>query len=787
MRRSIGFIIVCFCPLWLIAKPSVIKGIVLDTYGEPIPYATIQLLETYSGTTSFADGTFQLKTALNGTYTLSFSCIGYQKKAVQIELGTTDEIILKEVLKTQNTEISELTVAGKTKATQLREESYAVEVLESKTFKNLAVNANEILNKIPGVNIRQSGGFGEKAELSLNGLTGSQVRIFMDGIPMEFFGSSLSLNNFPANIFEQIEVYKGVVPIHLSADALGGAVNITTNKSQQSFLDASYGYGSFNTHKAAINAQVRQTSTGFTSRIKSFYNYSDNNYKVDIKLLDASTGKTDDFTTEVEHFHDAYRSKMGWLEAGFTQTQFADELMLGVMYSDNYNETQQPTNAIGDSEQPYGEVFETEKNKIATLHYEKKQFLTDHLSFNTYLVYVKGEKLKQNISNYVYDWFGNKTLEEDGTGERDERLTALTTISKNLLGNVNASYALSDFSNLAFNYNLNFYNLSGDDPYNGENNTRFGNPISFDKQVWASSYTHSFFNHTWRNTAFIKYYTYTQKSTDTNYFGEDEINTSANYKHLGYGLATSYFIHQIQLKASFEHAIRFPDVLELYGDGTSYEANPYIQPEESDNYNLGTIYKTTFSSVNIVLSSNGFIRNSKQFIFAQREGQSIISKNLDDVLTMGGDFSTNLNWKGRCNINLAGTYIHQVNNDKYNAGGPNALYKQRIPNEPYFYGNATLSYLFKDMLTKADHLSVNVHENFTHEFDYRWSILGFSDDKYAVPQQITTDLDFVYSLQNQRYNFSFGIINLFDADTYDNLLQQNPGRSYHFKIRYFLN
>jgi len=237
---------------------------------------------------------------------------------------------------------------------------------------------------------------------------------------------------------------------------------------------------------------------------------------------------------------------------------------------------------------------------------------------------------------------------------------------------------------------------------------------------------------------------------------------------------------------SFEHAVRFPDVVELYGDGVGTDANPYLEPEESNNFNLGAIYKNQLKDSYLMFSVNGFIRDSKNFIFEQREGTTIVYENLDDVLTKGVDFSTNFKFRNRFNFNVAGTYIYQVNNDKYNAGSANSLYKERVPNEPYLYGNVLVSWSGENLWGMHDNFSVNVYENYVHEFDYRWSILGYSDTKYVIPSQVTTDVDFVYSRQNQRYNFSFGIINLFDSKTYDNLYQQNPGRSYSLKLRYFI-
>ncbi len=53
---------------------------------------------------------------------------------------------------------------------------------------------------------------------------------------MDYLGTSLTLNNIPPSMIERIEVYKGVVPVHLGADALGGAVNIVTKDEYRCFL-----------------------------------------------------------------------------------------------------------------------------------------------------------------------------------------------------------------------------------------------------------------------------------------------------------------------------------------------------------------------------------------------------------------------------------------------------------------------------------------------------------------------------------------------------------------------
>ena len=64
-------------------------------------------------------------------------------------------------------------------------------------------------------------------------------------------GSAMALNNIPVNLADRLEVYKGVVPVQLGADAMGGAVNVVTNQKANNYLDLSHSYGSFNTNRSA--------------------------------------------------------------------------------------------------------------------------------------------------------------------------------------------------------------------------------------------------------------------------------------------------------------------------------------------------------------------------------------------------------------------------------------------------------------------------------------------------------------------------------------------------------
>lgn len=780
--------------LWLIMPGAVLTaqnftGKLQASNQIPIVGATIYNLNTGKGKFSSADGTFTIK--VSPSHQLVISSMGYTTDTLRIlpQMLSGDEPFLIK-LKEESVVLNEVLIEAKSPATEVREKAYAVEVIESRGFKNLTTNANAILGRVSGVNIRESGGLGSAFTLSLNGLSGNQVRIFLDGVPMDYFGSSLSLNNFAANIIERIEVYKGVVPVHLSSDALGGAINVVTNNTTNNYLDASYSLGSFNTHIASLNAQFRLPKSGFTQRIKSFYNKSDNNYQVPVQLVDFTTGKEDEDETWVERFHDGYESRMAWYELGFTGTSWADEVMAGILYSDNYKELQQPANAIGQAKIPYGEVASEEEKTILNFKYRKSGMLGGRLSLNAFGVGVFAETLSRDTASVTYDWFGVANPRIDrATGEIETRKTLLTLNTVNYLGNINAEYAFNTNQSATLNYSMNDFSLEGSDPFKSQNNTQFGQPNEVTKQVMAASFTNTFFRKALRATVFGKYYDYEINSLETNYQGTELIPFNNEKNYMGAGIASTFFLDDFQFKLSYERAVRFPEVIELFGDGLNTVASPSILPETSNNYNLGVILNKDISLGSLYVSLNSFLRDANDFIIPVVQGIKVFHINNGVVLSRGLDFSVGINHKDNYVFSLNGTYLDLRDNNPWKNGQvgiENTLYRARIPNVPYLFGNFTFSYRNNDLFSERDSYSVSVNQNYTHEFFYRWEVLA-STNKSVVPSQYSTNLDFVYSLHEGKYNISFSVINLFDSRLYDNFQQLRPGRNFNVKLRLFIN
>lgn len=147
---------------------------------------------------------------------------------------------------------------------RVKQSAFNTVAISTREMQNTTKNLSDALAKAPGLRLREAGGVGSDMSLMMDGLSGKHVKIFIDGVPQEGVGASFGLNNIPVSFADRIEVYKGVVPVGFGTDAIGGVVNVVTNRKYRGWhLDASYSYGSFNTHKSNISFS-HTLNNGFT-------------------------------------------------------------------------------------------------------------------------------------------------------------------------------------------------------------------------------------------------------------------------------------------------------------------------------------------------------------------------------------------------------------------------------------------------------------------------------------------------------------------------------------------
>ncbi len=782
LKHSLKILCTLFLALFvsssLYSQNGELVGIVTDNQETPLLGAHIQIIELNKRTITDEKGSFSFDKLSDGKYNLEISYIGFETNYNIIEISIKKpraQINIR--LEPQQNQLNEVTLVGKSKTQQLRESTANVSVLQMDKFRDRNTNTSDIVKQISGVNVRQTGGFGSNAEIYVNGMTGKSIPFFLDGIPLSYFGSGLGLNVLPANLIEQIEVYKGVVPVDLGADALGGGINIVTRKSYTNYLDVSYSGGSFNSHKVNANAQLVNPNNQWMFGVNSFFNHSDNNYKVDIEIPD-EFGNPKPAT--VRRFHDKFSNYLVNLYTGVYDKGYADRFIFSARLSGLKDDIQH--NAI--MAQPYGEVTYDESTLGASLEFEKKEILkkTDLKWYSAYNN-IRGQFIDTTLNAYTWDGkiFDRRT---DG-GEISTSRNLLKLTSQNVLNRINLNY--HPWKNGKFTLNLftAWFRRIGEDPIAAEfyGEDFFANPTQLFKNATGLSYEHNFskdltsytaVKHFWLNADgyAIQNLEFLPNQQETSNFGF--------LQSVRYHISNSFLI-----KSSYEYATRLPDEIELFGDFTLVRPNPFLEPEQSHNFNLG--FQLNAEKFN--WDTNLFYRDTDNVIWLRTSQFFAQYQNLLKSRTLGVD--TELQYRPFAFLGLKAnaTFQDLRNRSPRTVTGAvdDRYFNARLPNIPYFFGNGEVSFYKEKFLNTKNSFSAWWSANYVNEFYLFWAVDGNKDFKNTIPSQFVQNLGATFSHPENRWAFTAELTNIFNEKVFDNFSVQRPGRAFYITLRTFIN
>lgn len=674
-------------------------------------------------------------------------------------------------------------VVGKSKAQKLKEGALSVNAVELKADLNRMTNLNSLVNKSAGVKVRREGGAGSDLDLSINGLSGNSIRYFIDGVPLDSRGSQINLDNIPINTVERVELYKGVVPIHLSSDALGGVVNIITKKKRENYLDASYGVGSFHTQTANIAGQVYIPGTKVAVRPAFEITSSKNDYKM--KGVEIWSDEQDKYIfTDKKRFHDDYLSINGSIEAGVSNVGWADVFYVNGGYTKIEKEIQ--TGAM--QNKVYGMAERHSHAWFVGARYSK---VFGKIGTRMNLSHTWDHSETVDTAYRKYSWDGT-WMPSSGNEMRNGAKTLRVYRRPLTVLNVGVDYEFLPHHNISFAY---MFNRRGNKQTDKVDKQYEPTNDVITKHILSLAYNHSFFEERLQNMFFVKDYinsTSIKQTENATTTGADKIDPYATKGYWGGGVGSRFTFHPtISIKGSYEHSVRLPLSRELLGNGTTVLANLTLKPEESNNYNLGIFGTWLANDDNVVTYEvNGFIRHVLNYIRAnvsEREGMmQYLNEPAIDI--KGVDFDLCYLWKEKLSVKVNGSWNDARNLRKYKTdGNPSATYKNRVPNRPWLFSNVEISYTFRDLSRYNDKLRIEATHEWINWYYLNWEAYGAASSKAKIPTQNITSLSVAYSWMNERYNLSLECDNIFDRLAYDNYMLQKPGRALYVKFRIFLH
>lgn len=209
------------------AKPVVDARVLIIPIEKENPYS---FAKAY-----FTNNNGEVSSSVGGLCAVEVSGEGFKTITDTIELvsGKTHNIALNQLVYVAGTAV----VTGQYQATTIDKSVSKIRVIDSKRIQAQgAVNLKDVLSNELNVRLSQDNILG--SSLSLQGISGQNIKILIDGVPMiGRLDGNIDISQINMNNIERIEIIEGPMSVIYGTDALGGVINLITKKTTKHSIE----------------------------------------------------------------------------------------------------------------------------------------------------------------------------------------------------------------------------------------------------------------------------------------------------------------------------------------------------------------------------------------------------------------------------------------------------------------------------------------------------------------------------------------------------------------------
>lgn len=590
------------------AQSLSIRGKVTDTLQTPIPGVNVMLKGFNIGAASGTDGNYEIQNLEPGFYSLSFSAIGYEKVIVDKIILTTNSLVVNVQLVSKIVQSDQVLItAGKYKQ-NISDLPISAEIISPKTIsKRNLYNLENVLRYVSGINMTQD-------QISIRGSSGysrgagSRVLLAIDGIPFYTGDTGETIwEIIPTTVIERVEVIKGAASSLYGSSAIGGVINVITNKPAE--ISATY----FKTFFGAYD-KPHFNEWDWSGEYRTFNGLTiSHSNTVENFGFNLSLTRLEDLSYKQSGFSKKY---IGFLKAvySFTPTSSLNLIVNSLnKRSGNFLYWKNSLNALVPPDADQGQRVETDRYLFGLTYSD-----------------ILNENLLVTVRTSYY-----RTYWEDGAAPLNQSSTNL------FRGEIQTNYNLED----------DFILVSGIEASGAEvNSTLFGKPDYF--SVGGYSQLDFKFSFPLSVTTGVRY----------DYSKLDSLSgSSAISPKLGVNYKVT---DQIILRSSMGTGFRAPSLAESFtsttASGITVRPNPKLKSETNLTMEAGINYKPSETlQFDFSVFQNEYFDFIEANLTADNQGNSfVIFDNVTRARIQGYEINNTINlFSGRLKINLNYSYL----------------------------------------------------------------------------------------------------------------------------------
>ena len=208
--------------------PPLIGRVVDLATGQPLIGVNVMVIGTHRGDATDMEGRFTIAGLPPGNITLLTSAIGYEDARTSVQLPRRDPLDIR--LRETFFQMDEIVVTGTRTEKVFRDVPIATEVISRQDILDSgARNMGELLEQRSGVTVNPGVEGGQT--VNLLGIDSKYILIMVDGQPVTGkFNNRISLDQISTTMVDKVEIIKGPSSAMYGSEAMGGVINIITNR-----------------------------------------------------------------------------------------------------------------------------------------------------------------------------------------------------------------------------------------------------------------------------------------------------------------------------------------------------------------------------------------------------------------------------------------------------------------------------------------------------------------------------------------------------------------------------